>query len=891
MSDDARFQRVKEIFLAAVEAPIGERARVVADAAAGDPVLVADVMALLDHHGSPSPYLREPAGLESDPKNDGLPLAMGRYVLERLLGEGATGRVFAATQRNPRRPVAVKLLRPGLQAEGRGTERFLREAEVLAKLDHPGIARVYESGIAMLAWGPQAFIAMERIEGQPLTQFALQRGLDLAAKLTLLAKVCDAVEYSHAHGVVHRDLKPSNVLVQEDGQPRVLDFGVAHAMHDETGTQLTLGSDLVGTLAYMCPEYAEGNDPGGVQGDVYSLGVMIYELVSGSRPIVTDGLRLWEAVRVIREHRFPRLRQRVAECGEDLDLVVDTALRADPRERYQSAGALAADLRRIVENRPVSVRRPTPLYRLRGLLRRTPRRSIVGGVLIAAMFVGGALSLRQWLLTREKLTDMRLAANYGSLLPKYRPGVHPPDVIAEQLSNLSQRATTELKRHPAVEADVQFRIAIEYTLSLGRFAEGERALQRALDLSDRGDVQNRFVWDVMLRWAALNAWRDSPHRSEAVLRRLLEVQERRGDDPNRLFLVRRLLAWHLASAGRVEEMMGEIREIERLASVLGTRYLESNAIDIPCIKASALLNAGKAEEAEKLMPPVADIIRGLSTSPWQMGHRNAAHLASFVQLALGRVEVAREVLAALLQATLAEFGHASFEAVAVRTRLAGLMWLQGDLQEAERAFAEIAEWTGAGGLNDPVLRGQALNSQGVCLRDLGRLTEAENVLNETLAIRITTGGPESVVVANTRLNLAWVYLRLGRGPEALAAAEEAARVHRLRGERPGPTEAEHLSVIGRAKGLIDGPAAALGDLQRAWRIRWENGLLANWQTDSAVESLVDTLLALDRSDEAQDIVHREHIKLLETAGAENEATKRAAARRDRLVQRIAHRPR
>ncbi|MFN9972864.1 MAG: protein kinase domain-containing protein, partial [Phycisphaerae bacterium] len=140
------------IFLAAIEAPDAERARVVSEAAADDPALVVDVMALLDHHARPSPLLCEaPASvIEAKTPSDGLPLSMGRYVLERLLGEGATGRVFAAVQKRPRRAVAIKLLRPGLQSHARTTERFLREAELLAKLDHPGIARVFESGVATL---------------------------------------------------------------------------------------------------------------------------------------------------------------------------------------------------------------------------------------------------------------------------------------------------------------------------------------------------------------------------------------------------------------------------------------------------------------------------------------------------------------------------------------------------------------------------------------------------------------------------------------------------------------------------------------------------------------------------------------------------------------------
>lgn len=884
MSDDARFQRVKEIFLAAVEAPIGERARVVADAAAGDPVLVADVMALLDHHGSPSPYLREPAGLESDPKNDGLPLAMGRYVLERLLGEGATGRVFAATQRNPRRPVAVKLLRPGLQAEGRGTERFLREAEVLAKLDHPGIARVYESGIAMLAWGPQAFIAMERIEGQPLTQFALQRGLDLAAKLTLLAKVCDAVEYSHAHGVVHRDLKPSNVLVQEDGQPRVLDFGVAHAMHDDAGTPTISSSDLVGTLAYMSPERADRRDPGGVHSDVYSLGVIAYELIAGSLPVVAREAGIWDAMRAVRERRFESLRESVPACGLDLELVVGKALRSEPSDRYQSAAAFAADLRRVIECRPVSVRKPTALYRLSRLMLRTPRRVIVGGVVIATAVAGGVLSAGQWILARQKLQEMRLTREYDSMLPRHRPGVTPADATAAALADMSRRASAELASHPVVEADLQYRIGMEYYAMLGRYADAERKLLRARKLTASKGARDPLVEDVAIGLALLWAWRDNTHEAEEKMRRIVRELERGGDDPARLSFARRQLAWRLSLKGRSDELDAQLVAIEKESN---NESASVAAFEVRCIRASALHYAGDAAQAEQLLPPIEEIKRLLRGEPWETAYRGAGHLAAFIQLNFGRIDTAEEILRLVLEATVSEQGSTSYEAIVTRNRLAGILWLKKDYGAAEREFAEIAALTAPGELNDPVLQSTALNNRAVCLRDLGRLAEAEATLNEALAIRRTTGGPESVVVSDTLLNLASVHLRAGRGAQALACAQESARIRRLRGQWIPSRESETRAMIGRAQMMVDGPAAGLAELERAWQIRWDSKLLTNWQTNAAVDGLLEALLALGRGDDARRVAEQELAAIRESVGPDNEATRRATERCAMVAERLA----
>lgn len=291
-----------------------------------------------------------------------------------------------------------------------------------------------------------------------------------------------------------------------------------------------------------------------------------------------------------------------------------------------------------------------------------------------------------------------------------------------------------------------------------------------------------------------------------------------------------------------------------------------------------------------MLPSLDEIKEGLTNAPWWMAGRAAAHLAASVQLALGHVDTANNLLTHLLQATVSELGPKSFEAVAIRSRLAGLLWLKGEIAAAEREFASIAAFTAADGLDDPVLRGNALNSRGVCLRDLGRLAESESALNEALSIRLTTGGPDASVVADTRMNLAGLYVRSGRGSEALAAAAEVARIRKVRGQWTPPKESETRAMIGRALMLKDGPAAGLEELKQAWQVRFDSGLLTNWQTNIAVDGLLEALIALGRIDEATQIAEREHAKLLETAGAENSATKLAARRLERLASGVTMTP-
>src|SRR5262249_49920035 len=224
----------------------------------------------------------------------------------RLLGEGGMGAVYEAEQDNPRRPVALKVIRPGLVSPAL-LKRFAREAEILGRLHHPGIAQIHEAGVAE---DGQPFFAMELVRGLPLDEYARRHSLDAAGRLDLLTRVCEAVQHAHERGIIHRDLKPSNILVDETGQPRVLDFGVARAAGPGTlaSAAVTGTAQLVGTLGYMSPEQVVA-DPDSLdrRSDVYTLGVILFQLLAGRPPYALEGLPLPEGARVIREQGPPRL--------------------------------------------------------------------------------------------------------------------------------------------------------------------------------------------------------------------------------------------------------------------------------------------------------------------------------------------------------------------------------------------------------------------------------------------------------------------------------------------------------------------------------------------------------------------------------------------------------
>jgi WD40 repeat protein/predicted Ser/Thr protein kinase len=403
MTDSWR-ERVWSVFDCAAELPTCERAGFLDRACAGDAGLRAEVESLLAHDvatlGSvptgdflKSPLVRTPRGpdtaslpSESTPEPL-LPPRVGRYRVLGLLGEGGMGAVYEAEQDSPRRVVALKVIRSGFASPSL-IRRFTHEAEILARLHHPGIAQVYEAGLA--DDGPP-FFAMEFIRGLPLDEYADRHGLDVAARVGLVARVADAVQHAHDRGVIHRDLKPANILVEETGQPKVLDFGVARATDADllTAAVLTRTGQLLGTPSYMSPEQVTG-EPAAIDGraDVYALGVILFELLAHRLPYQLENRPLAEAARLILEQDPPRLGALDPELRGDVETIVTKTLEKDPARRYASAADLAADLQRWLNHQPILARPPSAMYHLRKFARRN--KGMVGGVVaaVAALVLG-----------------------------------------------------------------------------------------------------------------------------------------------------------------------------------------------------------------------------------------------------------------------------------------------------------------------------------------------------------------------------------------------------------------------------------------------------------------------------------------------------------------------
>jgi non-specific serine/threonine protein kinase/serine/threonine-protein kinase len=483
----------KEIFADALELPAFARRAFVEERCAGDAERRDRVLGLLDAHeraeafmGAPT-LADPPTGPGPSPEAPELGMSLGPYRLELLLGEGGFGRVYLARQERPvERVVAVKILKPDA-AGGAWAARLESERRVLARMDHPGIATIFDAGRTP---DGRPYFAMEFVRGEAITYFCRRAGLSVRDRLELFERVCLAVHHAHQKGIIHRDLKPSNVLVTVvDGAPgpKVIDFGIAKAMEEENGnaTLLTQAGHLLGTPAYMSPEQIAGVEGIDTRSDVYALGVMLYEMLTGVLPFDDELMRrggLPGIARMIAEQTPARPSTRVLTSPEfedaderrrasatlrgDLDWIVLRAMEKDPDRRYASAEALARDIRRSLRDEPVEAGPPGAAYRLAKFARRHRGEVIAGGVALAALvalFVSTIVyGLSAESQRREIAVQLERSRGFASFIADMLSGIDPAiargadrTLIRRMLDDAVARADREPPASPEVEAEIR----------------------------------------------------------------------------------------------------------------------------------------------------------------------------------------------------------------------------------------------------------------------------------------------------------------------------------------------------------------------------------------------------------------------------------------------------
>ena len=350
--------QLKTLFLEALRKPIEERWAFLDAACGGDLELRRDVAELLSYHGQSGDLLDDISVDEADRPPLDLPERLGDFVIEGLLGAGALGVVYLARRMSaePGAPVALKVLRQA-SLSGAGRRRFGREVEALARLDHPGIARLIDAGMFDTPSGPRSYLVTELAEGISLREWAAASRPNVAGVLAVIGQLCDALGYAHDRGVVHRDLKPENIVITPAGQAKILDFGMARLVDSGVSgrSEMTRVGEIVGTVPYMSPEQAQaGPDPVDGRADLYALGVIAYELLSDHLPIEVPADSLHRAIVAILTVEPRPLGGRNPACWGDLEYVVGRLLAKRPADRHPSAQAVRADIERVIAGRPIT---------------------------------------------------------------------------------------------------------------------------------------------------------------------------------------------------------------------------------------------------------------------------------------------------------------------------------------------------------------------------------------------------------------------------------------------------------------------------------------------------------------------------------------------------------
>jgi WD40 repeat protein/serine/threonine protein kinase len=421
-----QWDQVQVLFEQAVELSSDEREAFLEKACKEDPALKAEVQSLLecDRLAStsfmtpPPPDAEALAAIAGEQADELLGSDVGPYRVERVIASGGMGTVYEALQREPVRPVALKIMHQQISS-ARGRRRFQFESQVLARLQHPNIAQVFEAGTHSGERGAVPYFAMEYIRGaKAITAFAEDRVLDINERLVLFAKVCDAVHHGHQKGIIHRDLKPENILVDERGEPKVIDFGVARSTDSDMtiATQHTREGMLVGTMQYMSPEQCDGKpDELDTRSDVYALGVVLFELLTGALPYEATGTSIYQAARTIKEAVPCRMSSICPKLCGDIEAVVMKALEKDRDRRYASAAELAEDIRRCASNEPVRARRPSALYLISKFAKRN-KAATASMVLATLTLLAATIIALSYAAEATRQQSVAMAERYAAIM-------------------------------------------------------------------------------------------------------------------------------------------------------------------------------------------------------------------------------------------------------------------------------------------------------------------------------------------------------------------------------------------------------------------------------------------------------------------------------------------
>lgn len=492
--DIDRFQQIESIFAALCDLSDHDAQLRLTELSGGDQEIIDSVRAMIDADRKEYPALDSGVFLEQHDDTP-IPETIGEYQILGILGEGGMGVVYEAMQSNPSRPVALKIIRErSMHAKIR--RRFQSEADILAKLNHPGIATIYSSGTAEGDHGSTPYVAMELVVGISITEYCKSKNLDNNERIRLLRDVCRAVGHAHQHGVIHRDLKPSNILVDQSGSVKVLDFGIAVDISIQDRTQMTQTGQLIGTLKYMAPEQVDRKGgSGSTQSDVYALGLIGYEILTGQSPLEEFNTSMFGMVRAIGERDHTMLGTIDRSFRGDIETVIAKALERETDRRYEDAGQLADDLDRFLQSKPVLARKPSGWYQFRKFSKRNPfivgaAASVLIVMVVSLVLISNALRQANQERFRAQTEQRNQELINAYLLEDLFSAADPlaggdPDVtLLDAMRSSSPMIAQRFKEAPEAHASISFTVGDQFRL-MNDYDKALEHLTKSVEISEQ----------------------------------------------------------------------------------------------------------------------------------------------------------------------------------------------------------------------------------------------------------------------------------------------------------------------------------------------------------------------------------------------------------------------
>jgi eukaryotic-like serine/threonine-protein kinase len=796
MVDPERWAKIERLFGEA--SSLDDEAAVVAfleESCAGDEELLGEVQALLDATDGADAFLRGMAGRMGLPFGgeqeivDLVGRTLGAWRLTRRLGQGGMGVVYLAERADGafEKQVAVKVL-PGGTAFGSERERFARERRFLARLEHPGIARLLDGGVSSEGL---PFLVMEYVEGEPIDVYCDRNRLSVRERVGLFRKVLEAVEYAHRNLIIHRDLKPANILVAGDGSVKLLDFGIARVVNDEGAdadvTALTRWGGRPLTPAFASPEQICG-EVLTTASDVYSLGVLLYRLIAGQGPYDVSGLTPGQAERIVCHtdpaapsgavahgaatlnadpEEIARLRRTTVgrlrrTLRGDLDTVVLTALAKEPHRRYASAAALSQDLGRYLAERPVEARRAGMRYRVGKFVRRRPGVTAVAlTALIAVVGYGVTLNLHAQRLEVERNSarvEAELRGEVSDFLFGIFRGASPQlggseDLTARQLLDRGAVNLAAFDGDPGVAVELSALLGNVYG-SIGRYEEAALHMERSLELREEHDLAvPAEVAATLLQLASNYTSLSRFPEAEDAMNRALELRlDEFGDRHELVTDAMNSLGDLFRRQGRLDQAEVVLTEaLEMRRELLGPRDLRVSVT----LSNLALVQwaGGDPGRAAALLEEAWDILVEHDALD-DTGAASTANNLGVLYRQMGRWEESREMYHFALRIRREVLGHRHPAVASTLNNLAAVLYRMGETQAAEEAVREaLDQRIEFHGEDDPLVA-QSLNSLGNVLWAQEDWSGSAHYLARALAIQEARFGRGSNAVAVTLNNLA-----------------------------------------------------------------------------------------------------------------------------------------